>query len=59
MLHLQIYRDMADNVSSDEPDAINQKTALLEKSLDTLYNTMDKLQDDKHNVNMTVLLSVS
>ncbi|XP_021361373.1 E3 SUMO-protein ligase RanBP2-like isoform X2 [Mizuhopecten yessoensis] len=42
----QIYRILANKVSSDDPGGSDQKKALLERSLDMLYQALDRIQGD-------------
>lgn len=45
----QIYRKMADETTTSDDESTNQKLALVEQSLDALYQTMDKIQGEKNH----------
>jgi hypothetical protein len=45
---------MADDVPSSNEESTNQKLALVEQSLDALYQTMDKIQGEKNHVGIVV-----
>ena len=46
---------MTDGIRDDNREAKVQKMALLDKSLDTLYATLDLIQDDKASVRISFL----
>ena len=46
---------MADEIMTTDEEATNQKLALVEQSLDALYQTMDKIQGEKNHVSRNKL----
>ncbi|XP_061165274.1 E3 SUMO-protein ligase RanBP2-like isoform X2 [Saccostrea echinata] len=45
----QIYRTMADEIHPSDDESTNQKLALVEQSLDALYQTLEKIQGEKNH----------